>query len=351
MEKETKKMVFLAHWVEGWNLLLWFSKYLRKNPEKAWLFFPLYPICWVVSLFWLAGKKSFDVVDDFSFKMNGGKVLGKTVLIRNFGLHFFLPAYRPRIQQRILDTICKVQGNTDVVGLGALTKDERVTQGGKFVVEELGERLRVPIIHGDTLTAAVVFQQIIALRKKYNIKSPVFLTGSTSKIGRAVALSLARGGITVKMFTKDYDRFKMIAVEADSFSKNLVHTNSLEQGKDCSLWITGKAVPAGKNLLQHIPKGAVVINFAVPNPLKRKHLKNREDIISFEGGLLAYDPQKTNLSFTMRLSPGITYACHAATLLHAYKGWKHHEVDVVDIGEMESIWKQAKEAGFFLPPI
>jgi predicted amino acid dehydrogenase len=346
---EEKRMIFLAHWVEGWNLLLLPFRFLRKNPEKTWIFWPLFPVCWLWSFFWLVGKRSYDIVDEFSFEVHDNKVAAKTVLLRNFGLHFFLPNYRPVITKRILDTILSLQDETDVIGLGALVKDERITQGGNLIVEHLGDRLRVPIIHGDTLTAAVVFQQVLLARDNYKIKSPVFLTGSTSKIGRAVALSLAKQGIEVLMYTKDRERYEVIKKEANSFGERLIYSDFIEDGKKCALWVTGKAIPGGKEIIGLIPPGGIVINFAVPNPIKQKELKKRKDILSFEAGLLGYDPVKTDLSFTMRLRPGITYACHAATFIHAYMGWEHNEVGAVDITEMENIWTIAQDAGFFLP--
>ncbi len=275
--------------------------------------------------------------------------MAKTVLLRNFGLHFFLHSYRPVIRRRILDAVLAMQEDVDVIGLGALVKDERITQGGRLVVEELGDRLKTPVIHGDTLTAAVVAQQVLNLYQGHNLKSPIFMTGATSKIGRAVALYLAQQGYKVKMYTKDKNRFNAISVEAGPNSNNLIHVNVLSEGRDCNLWITGKAIPSGKELSEYIPGGSIVLNFAVPNPLSAKDLKKRKDLNSHEGGLLAYNPNQTNLTFTMRLKPGLTYACHAATFVHANMGWQHHEVGPVKLEDMDYLWKLAQEVGFFLP--
>ena len=51
--------------------------------------------------------------------------------------------------------------------------------------------LRVRVVHGNTLTAAVILNE---LPKDV---TEVFLTGSTSKLGRAIALYLCRMGIRV----------------------------------------------------------------------------------------------------------------------------------------------------------
>jgi len=345
-----KRMVFLAHWVENWNWLLWLFPCLHKHPENRYWLIWLYPICWFMSLVYLFGKKPMDVVDRFIFKtVNDEEISGKTALLRNFGWHFFLPPWRDKIRKRILSAVLQLQESVDVIGLGALTKDERITRGGEWIVDQLGDRLRVPIVHGDTLTAATVTRQALALIEKYGVKSPVFLTGSTSKIGRVVAISLAQRGIVVMMYTQDAGRFQVIANEAGTAADNLKHAKDLRDGVACSLWITGKAIPSGMDLYQYMPNGAVVMNFAVPNPLRKKDFEKRPDLKHFEGGLLAYDPAKTNLRFTMRLSPGITYACHGGTFVHCYKGWKHHEVGPVELGQIDGVWQAAEDVGFSLP--
>lgn len=51
--------------------------------------------------------------------------------------------------------------------------------------------LRVRVVHGNTLTAAVILNEI---PKDVN---EVFLTGATSKLGRAIALYLAQRKVKV----------------------------------------------------------------------------------------------------------------------------------------------------------
>lgn len=51
--------------------------------------------------------------------------------------------------------------------------------------------LKVRVVHGNTLTAAVILNEI-----PKNV-TQVFLTGATSKLGRAIALYLCRKGVRV----------------------------------------------------------------------------------------------------------------------------------------------------------
>ncbi len=349
-----KKAVFLAHWVEPWNVLLLWFPFLNSRPELRWVFFWLWPVCWAVSLLWLFGKRSHDVVDDFEVcdPVDPGCGYGRIALIRAFGWHFFIPSRRDQIRDKILRAVLVLQGGASVIGLGALNKDKKVSDGGALIVKELGDRLRVPIVHGDTLTAAVVIKQVLALIEKYQIATPVFLTGSTSKIGRATAIKLAQLGIRVLMYTQDRDRFEAIAKEAgDEASKFLQWSPLLSDGLGCSLWVTGKAVPAGSDLYRYIPRGGVVLNFAVPNPLNQWDARCRRDLILVSGGLLAYDPKQINIHFSMRLPRGLTYACHAGTIVHSLEGWSHHEVGPVDINKLDEVWEASRRAGFKLPEI
>lgn len=339
-----KRFVFVAHWVETWNWLLWWSKDLHQHPEHSRRWMLLWPVFFVVSLVYILGKRGYDIVDRFQFN---GRLEGRIALIRSFGWQFFVNSFRNKIRQRILSAVLELQESTDVIGLGALAKAEWLTRGGKRVVEKLGDKLKVPVVHGDTLTAATVIRRVL----QFNL-FPVFLTGATSKIGRAVALDLASRGITVKMFTESEGRFNEIRDEAEESKRRfLVNSLSLDDGKDCPLWITGKAIPAGEKLLKHIPEGAVVLNFSVPNPVRERLFKKRPDIRFVEGGLLAFDPKRSTQSFNMRLWAGETYACHAGTMVHAYMGWTHHEVGPVDMAKIWSVWDAAESLGFFLFPL
>ena len=38
-------------------------------------------------------------------------------------------------------------------------------------------------------------------------------------------------------------------------------------------------------------------------------------------------------------------------MVHAYKGWKHHEVSHVDMNLLTDVWEAAQELGFYLPPL
>lgn len=69
-------------------------------------------------------------------------------------------------------------------------QNESLNGGGKLFVDK-HPNLRVRVVHGNTLTAAVIVKEI-----PQDVKE-VFLTGATSKLGRAIALYLCRRNIRV----------------------------------------------------------------------------------------------------------------------------------------------------------
>ena len=345
----TKKYAFIAHYVEPWNWLLNLRMFgfLHEHPEWRFILFPLYPLCILMSIYYFFRKEPFKVVD--FYRVNNG-LQGYTILINNFAWHFIFPSYYEKIRQRILAATLYAQNTleVDVVGLGALTKAETLTEGGLWLTKQTGVNL--PIVHGDTCTAWFVIKQLVDLYRESGEEKPIALIGPTSKIGRAIILYLAPRGYVFKAFTDSAKRFTEIQQEIPKeFQANLVHVTDLQQAKDCRVWVTGKYKPSGKRLLSVLPPGATVLNFAVPDPLVPADLGRRKDIRHLDGGL-AKTPHGCEMHFAMRLKPGVTYACAAGTMLHAQRAWKNSEVAEVQITALEEMDQACDQLGLTLAP-
>ena len=342
--RKAGKFVFIVHWVEPWNWLLWFFKHLHDDPYLAIYWIWAWPFCMLMSFLYRVGKKAYDVVDHFTF----ANMEGETVIVRNFAHHFVHKS--EKIVSRILESALDAQERgATVIGLGALIKGEPVTEGGALIVRELGDKLKIPVVHGDTMTTAVVLQQCLQIIHEIKPEKPVFLIGDTSKIGRALALALVKRGVRVRMLTGARQRFDAIRAEAGSDGHLMEYARHVRDGADCPFWVTGKARPSGEEICTFIPTDGIVVNFSVPDPLTESLLSKRRDVYHFDGGLMAYDPTSTSMAFRMRLVPGLTYACHAGTITHAFMGWKHHEVGPVEVDLLDEVLEAGKQAGFTLP--
>jgi len=257
------------------------------------------------------------------------------------------------ITKRIEDAVLEAQDQgVKVVGLGNFNKAEWINHGGLDIVEKLKDKLHSTYVaHGDTLSAASVYQYAMWLREKNYWSKAVFITGATSKIGRAVCLQLIKNDITVFMFSKCRARYQEIAAEAAPEKQHLlVYSDNLADGKNCDLWLTGKMIPRGKELINAIPFNSTIVNFAVPDPLSPQLMKTRPDLLHLDSGLLAYDSKVMSPRFTWLLPQGTIYACLAGCIVHSLLGIQAHEVGPVIIEDMDKYWKAAQESGFTIPP-
>lgn len=351
-QNSPRKFAFIAHYVETWNWLLNIRafSFLHAHPGRRWLVLPLYPVCWIMSAWYIIGSKPFNIVDEYEVN---GALKGYTILIRNFAWHFLLPDWHDRIRRRILAAVLHAQNilKVDVVGLGALAKDETVTSGGRWITAQ--PEVRVPVVHGDTCTAHFVIRLLDKMLPTLQKEDAwIAVVGPTSKIGRAVILSLASRGFRFLMYTASVSRFEAIRNELSAIAPSLIGNirmiSDLAEARTSPVWLIGKARPAAKILARYIRKGAIIINFSVPDPLSPKWVK-KIGARHLDGGL-ALLPSGCGMHFTMRLRPGITYACAAGTMVHAWLKWVQHEVGDVRIDEIPQVQDACERLGFSLPP-
>jgi predicted amino acid dehydrogenase len=311
-----------------------------------------------MSTYWGYFNEGFHNEEEFEFSLNKKdtsykSALGSTWIVRNLGAHYLFKSYKKIITKRIENAVLEAQRKgIKVVGLGNFNKAEWINHGGLDIVENLKDKLNGTYIsHGDTLSAAVVYQYALWLKDNNYWNKGVFVTGATSKIGRALCLQLIKKNIKVYMYTQCRPRFDEIAAEADpSLRHLLVFCDNLDMGKNCDLWFTGKMIPRGKELLNAIPKHAIIVNFAVPDPLTPKHMSERPDLLHLDSGLLKYDTNVMDPKFTWLLPQGSIYACLGGCIVHSVLGIEEHEVGPVKIEDMDKYWKASLELGFSIPP-
>jgi len=331
-------------------------KLTYKYQHQPWMYL-LYPYLIIMSTYWGYFERGFhnEEVFDFSLKKDTSykSSIGSTWIVRNLGAHYLIKSYKKIITKRIENAILEAQNQgIKVVGLGNFNKAEWINHGGLDIVENLKDKLHGTYIsHGDTLSAAVVYQYGMWLKQNNYWNKAVFVTGSTSKIGRALCLQLIKQNIKVYMYTQCKPRFDEIAAEADpSLRHLLVFCDNLNAGKDCDLWFTGKMIPHGKELISAIPKHAKIVNFAVPDPLTPKLMAQRPDLLHLDSGLLKYDTNVMDPKFTWLLPQGNIYACLGGCIVHSVLGIEEHEVGPVKIDDMDKYWNAALELGFSIPP-
>ncbi|KAH9330263.1 hypothetical protein KI387_002371, partial [Taxus chinensis] len=247
--------VFLAHIVDILSSLhvRFLLRGFTGTPFASWWFlWPFWPVIipFIFTL-WIRAKTF----------VNTGHILkgclNQTWIIPRYGFQYFLPFAQKGINNLIEETILSADKlGVKVISLAALNKNEALNGGGTLFVKRL-PNLRVKVVHGNTLTAAVIIKEI-----KPDVKE-VFLTGATSKLGRAIALYLCRSGLRVLMLTNSEERFKSIQREAPpEFQNSLVQVTKYEAGLNCKTWIVGKWIAYKEQ--KCAPPGTHFHQFVVP---------------------------------------------------------------------------------------
>ena len=198
-------VVFVAHGTELLSLFhLPFAlrSSLQRPFKSEWWLQPFLPLCLpIVALLRLVGK---------TFVADKHRLLHlncATWVTPAWGFQFFIKSEFGHINRKIAQAILAAdKAGTKVIGLGALNKNEALNGGGQKFVDEHPD-LNVRVVHGNTLTAA-------AILKDARRSAEIFLTGSTSKLGRAIALYMSARGVKVVMYTTSQERFEKIRNEA-----------------------------------------------------------------------------------------------------------------------------------------
>lgn len=260
--------------------------------------------------------------------------LHQTWAVPRFGFQYFLPFATEGINNQIEQAILRADRlGVKVISLAALNKNEALNGGGTLFVDK-HPNLKVRVVHGNTLTAAVILHEI-----PQGVKE-VFLTGATSKLGRAIALYLCQRKVRVLMLTLSTERFQKIQREAPvEFQNYLVQVTKYQAAQNCKTWIVGKWItPRQQNWA---PSGAHFHQFVVPPILPFRRDCTYGDLAALK---LPEDVQGLG-SCEYTMERGVVHACHAGGVVHLLEGWTHHEVGALDVDRIDVVWKAALKHG------
>ncbi|CAL9110508.1 unnamed protein product [Musa textilis] len=289
----------------------------------------LWPIAFLFMAFMWAFSKTFVL----SFYILRDR-LCQTWVVPRYGFQYFLPFAREGINDQIELAILRADKlGVKVLSLAALNKNESLNGGGTLFITKHPD-LRVRVVHGNTLTAAVILNEI-----PMDVKE-VFLTGATSKLGRAIALYLCRKNIRVLMLTLSTERLVKIQKEVPAdYQHHLVQVTKYQAAQNCKTWIVGKWLPLRDQ--RWAPPGTHFHQFVVPPVIAYRQDCTYGNLAAMR---LPMDVQGLG-SCEYTLERGIMHACHAGGIVHCLEGWTHHEVGAIDVDRIDVVWKAALKHG------
>ncbi|KAL6525428.1 Very-long-chain aldehyde decarbonylase cer3 [Orobanche hederae] len=324
--------VFLAHVVDMSSALHapFISRSMASQPYCTRIYMlPFLPVTFVVMLVMWVKSKPF-LISYYNLRDR----LHQTWAVPRFGFQYFLPFAAEGINKHIEEAILRANRlGVKVISLAALNKNEALNGGGTLFVNK-HPNLKVRVVHGNTLTAAVILNEI-----PQNV-TEVFLTGATSKLGRAIALYLCRKQVRVLMLTLSTERFRNIKKEApDDCQKYLVQVTKYQAAQNCKTWIVGKWITPREQYFA--PSGAHFHQFVVPPILQFRRDCTYGDLAAMK---LPEDVEGLG-SCEYTMERGVVHACHAGGVVHSLEEWTHHEVGAIDVDRIDLVWEAALKHG------
>jgi len=333
-------VVFLGHGF-GWSSILhmpMINPYLstQKAGDIRWWMYPFFPICALIALVCRIFVRVSMTMQRYSYKHLACATWVAPVLAYNYACAKELPYINMLLLKAIRDA--DEQGATHV-GLGALNKAVFLNGGGQSLLPHLPQSSRVRIVHGNTLTAAVV---CFRLRQCIRPEQDIVFTGATSMVGTPVVLRLLQEGFKIRILTRSAVRFADLRRRAGADGDRLRQIERYEEGADCRVWVLGTM--ATRPLGQLVPAGTTFYEFGVP--ISNPEFLRPHRVVSVAS--LRVNRQVCDLTFCHDHSSEQMPSCLAATIIHGLEGFTEHEVGDVDVAKMDGWLQLATKHGFDL---
>ncbi|MBD2705055.1 shikimate dehydrogenase [Spirosoma sp. BT702] len=227
-------------------------------------------------------------------------------------------AMMPRVQEAI--QLASSTG-AEIVGLGALTSP--ITLGGKL----LTTNAPVSITNGNAFTAFITWKKVAQLIRTCPNRYPtVALVGATGSVGSLVAQLLAtyQPEADYILVARNERKLNNLAIDMHALNTRVKPYVSQDMDDVSQADIVVLLTSASDTLLhgQHLKNGAIVLDDTQPRNTNPSLLKQRPDVTIIDGGLVSMN--HLQLTRTVGLPQGLSYACLAETMLLAQAGYEGH---------------------------
>mmetsp|Transcript_97848 Transcript_97848/g.258417 ORF Transcript_97848/g.258417 Transcript_97848/m.258417 type:complete len:691 (-) Transcript_97848:111-2183(-) len=332
-------VVFLGHGF-GWSSVLrmpMVSPYMStQKAGNRWWMYPLFPICALAALVCRLFVRASITMQRYSYKHLACATWVVPVLAYNYACGKEWPYINTLLLRAIRDA--DEQGATHV-GLGALNKAVFLNGGGRSLLPHLPAHSRVKVVHGNTLTAAVV---CFRLRQCIRPEQELVFTGATSMVGTPVVLRLLQEGFKIRVLTRSAARFAELHRRAGADGARLRQIERYEEGADCRVWVLGTMTTRPLGCL--VPAGTTFYEFGVP--VSSAEFLQPHSVVSIAS--MRVNRQVCDLTFCHDHSSEQMPSCLAATIIHGLEGHTEHEVGEVDVAKMDGWLQLARKHGFDL---
>ena len=242
--------------------------------------------------------------------------------------------------------IAQEQG-AKIVGLGAFTSV--VGDGGKTIAANLD----IAVTTGNSYTVATALEGALKAAEMMDIvpsEAVAAVVGAAGSIGRTCSEVLADEVAALRLVGLATDPLGEIAQSLSGKKASVEVFSEIAAGlRDADIVIAVSSAVDAIIHPEHLKSGAVVCDVARPRDVSHKVVRERDDVLVIEGGVVAV-PGDVEFGFNFGFPPKTAYACMSETMMLALEGRYESytlgkEVSVGQVREMSSL---AQKHGFKL---
>lgn len=279
-----------------------------------------------------------------------GKHIGRVICIFRTPLDYLNPSSYHAINADIVRVIEEqhLSCGTRYFGLGNLNKMKQLNDGGALIAERIRAHptlkdANIRVWTGDTLTAASVYHQIIAIPHLQEL----FFIGASGKIATAVIRLLLEKNIRICA----YSSYECIS------HPNIRYTQDITEMADYQYVVVGKSIDP--SLLQKALNRRRALSAATSSPLSTQYLLDYTvPFLPLQLGGTAFRHVQiavlkvSNDEFLrgyydicMGTSQNHIYPCHAGCILNMISGRETDETGDIALSDIDGIWALALKSG------
>ena len=233
-----------------------------------------------------------------------------------------------------------------IIGLGAFTSI--VGDGGVTIAKHLD----IAVTTGNSYTTATAVEGGLDAARCMGInveRAKVAVVGATGSIGKTCAQMLAPQCAEIALIGRDLTRLEAVSDELTGACVRLYDDVHLGL-RDADLILTVTSARDAVIEPEDLKPGSVVCDVARPRDVSARVVKERDDVLVIEGGVVAVPGPDADFHFQFGFPPKTAYACMSETIMLALDG-RYESFTLgkdVSIAQAEETTRLAQKHGFRL---
>ena len=233
-----------------------------------------------------------------------------------------------------------------IIGLGAFTSI--VGDGGVTIAKHLD----IAVTTGNSYTTATAVEGSLDAARRMGInveRAKVAVVGATGSIGKTCAQMLAPQCAEIALIGRDLTRLEAVSDELTGACVRLYDDVHLGL-RDADLILTVTSARDAVIEPEDLKPGSVVCDVARPRDVSARVVKERDDVLVIEGGVVAVPGPDADFHFQFGFPPKTAYACMSETIMLALDG-RYESFTLgkdVSIAQAEETTRLAQKHGFRL---